>query len=104
MFYKKKKKSLIDSNPLRIIFDKKDGFIRLCDGTRFLVLLVIAKYDSIYDKIRYIISVKSGSTYVFSHNYASIKVNSYDSLPLEKTMTLCNVIMLVESVFTEIYF
>ena len=28
--------------------------------------------------------VKSGITYVISHNYARIKVDSYDSLPLEK--------------------
>ena len=28
--------------------------------------------------------VKSGITYVISHNYARIKVDLYDSLPLEK--------------------
>ena len=32
-------KSLIDSKPLRIKFDKKDGFIRVYDATRYLVLL-----------------------------------------------------------------
>ena len=31
-------KSLIDSNPLRIRFDKIDGFIRVYDETRYLVL------------------------------------------------------------------
>ena len=39
------------------------------------------------NRIRYFISLKSGATYVFPHNYAKIKVDSYDSLPLEKTMT-----------------
>ena len=53
------------------------------------------KYDSIYDRIRYLISVKSGVTYIISHNYATIKVGSYDSLPLEKTTALPNVIILV---------
>ena len=56
------------------------------------------KYDSIYDRIRYLISVKSGLTYIISHNYATIKVGSYDSLPLEKTATLPNVIILVKTV------
>ena len=28
----------------------------------------------------------------FSHNHAKIKVDSYDSLPFEKTLTLHNVI------------
>ena len=31
------------------------------------------------------ISVKSVIAYVISHNYARIKVDSYDSLPVEKT-------------------
>ena len=44
------------------------------------------KSDFIYSMIRYLISVKSGITYVISHNYAKIKVDSYNSLPLEKTM------------------
>ena len=48
------------------------------------------KYDSIYDSIRYLISVKSDITYIISHNYATIKVDSFDYLPLEKTMTLYN--------------
>ena len=41
---------------------------------------------------------KSGITYVFSHNYAKIKIDSYDSLPLEKALTLHNVIILIKSV------
>ena len=33
-----------------------------------------------------------------SHNYASIKINSYDALPIEKILTL-HVIILIKSVF-----
>ena len=44
------------------------------------------KYDGIYNRIRYLLEVKSGIIYVTSHNYARIKIGSYDSLPLEKTM------------------
>ena len=51
-----------------------------------LLLFGSEKYDFIYNMIRYLISVKSGITYVISHNYAKIKVDSYNSLPLEKTM------------------
>ena len=75
-------KNLIDSKPLRIIFDKIDGFIRVHVGTRYLVLLGSEKYDSICDRIRYLIRVKSGITYIISCNYPTIKVDSYDSLPL----------------------
>ena len=70
-----------------IRFDKIDGFIRVYDGTRYLVLFGSEKYNFIYNIIRYLIGVKSGITYVISHNYAKIKVDSYEYLPLEKTMT-----------------
>ena len=66
-----------------------------------MVLLGSEKYDFIYNRIRSLIEVKSGITYVISHNYAKIKANSYDSLPLEKTMTFHNVIIIVKSVFNK---
>ena len=49
--------------------------------------------------IRYILGVKSGITDVISHNYAKIKVDSYQSSTLEKTLTVYNVIILIKSVF-----
>ena len=51
--------------------------LRVYDGTRYLVLFGNEKYDSIYDKIRHLMSVKSGTSYIISHNYAIIKVDSY---------------------------
>ena len=74
-------KSLIDCKPLRNRFDKIDGSIRVYDGTRYLVLFGSGKYDFIYTRIRYFISVKTGITYVTSHNYAKMKVDLYDSFP-----------------------
>ena len=56
-----------------IRFDKIDGFIRVYDGTRYLILLGAEKYDFNYMKIKYLIGVKNGITFVFSHNYAKIK-------------------------------
>ena len=38
---------------------------------------------------------------VISHNYAKIKVDLYDSLPLENTMTFHNVIIFIKSVFNK---
>ena len=39
----------------------------------------------------------SGSTYVFSHNYAGVKIDSYDSLPLGKILTFHNVVILIKA-------
>ena len=56
--------------------------------------LIKRLYDELIKK-----GVKSGITYVISHNYAKIKVDSYDSLALEKTLTLHNVITLIKLTF-----
>ena len=90
---------MIDTKPLRVRFDKVDGFTRICDGTRYLALFDPEKYNAIFSRIRYLIGVKSGITCVISHNYARIKIDSYDSLHQEKTLTLHNVIILIKSVF-----
>ena len=48
-------KHLIVSKPLCIRFNKIDGFIRIYEGIRYLVLFGSEKYDSIYNRIRYLI-------------------------------------------------
>ena len=40
-------KVLIGAKSLRIIFDKADGFIRVYDGTRYLVLFGPENYNAI---------------------------------------------------------
>ena len=101
LFYNISYKRLIDTKPLRIRFDKIDWFIRVYDGTKYLVLFGSEKYDFIYNRIRYLIRVKNGITFVIPHNYGKIKVVLYDSLPLEKTMTFHNVIILIKSVWNK---
>ena len=92
---------MFGAKPLRFRFDKVDGFIRVYDGTRYLVLFGSKKYDVIDNRIRYLISQKSNVTYVFPHNYTRIKIYLYDSLPREKTLTLRNVITLIKSAFNK---
>ena len=38
---------------LRIRFDKVNGFIKVYDGIRYLVLFGPERYDAIYDLIKY---------------------------------------------------
>ena len=79
-------KSLIDAKPLCVRFEKKDGFIRVYDGARYLVLFGSEKYDFIYNRIRYHMEGRGSIKYVISHGYAKIKVDSFYSLPLEMTL------------------
>ena len=69
---------LIDEKSYENILVYNDGFVRVYDRSKYLVLFGSEKYDYIYDRIRYLRSVKSGITNIFSHNYAEIKVGSYD--------------------------
>ena len=59
-------KNLIGAKPVRIMLDKVNGFIRDYDGTKCLVLFAPEKYDAIFDRIRYLIGLKSGVAYVGS--------------------------------------
>ena len=101
MIYDISYKTLIDPKPLRRRLFKIDVIIRIYDGTRYLTLFGSEKYESIYNRIRYLIRQKSVITYIFPHYTAKVKVDSYDSLPIEKTLTLHNVIILIKSVINK---
>ena len=58
-------KTLIDSKYVRARFYKISGIIRIYDETRYLTLFGSEKYGAIYNRTRYLISQKSGITYIF---------------------------------------
>ena len=93
--------TLIDLQLLDIRFDKIDGFIRIYNGNRYLTLIGPENNQAIYNRIRYLISLKSDITYIFSHYFSKIKVASYDSLPIEKISTFHNVIIHIKSVINK---
>ena len=101
MIYDVSYKTLIGAKPLHIRFDKIDEFIRIYDGTRYLVLFDPEKYDAVYNRIRYLTSPKSSITYFFLPQLAKIKVDSYNFLPIEKILTLHNIIILIKSVLNK---
>ena len=55
------------------------------------------KKYSIYKRVRSVIGVKSGVTYVICHSYAKIKEDSCICLPLKKTMIFHNVMIFIDS-------
>ena len=48
-----------------------------------------------------ILVVKIGITYFISYNYTEIKVDSYNSLPVEKTSTFHNALIFIKTVFNK---
>ena len=71
--------------------------IRINDRTRFLTLFGPEKFDAVYNRFRYLISLKSGITYIFSYYFAKIKVDSSDTLLIEIRLTFHNVIINIKS-------
>ena len=69
-------KSSIGAKPLHISFNKVDRFIRVFDGTRYLILFGPEIYDAIINSIRYLIGVKSSITYVIAYVVLPMKLMS----------------------------
>ena len=89
--------------PLRIRFHKIDGFIMVRGGElRNLVLFDYELFGKICDKIKYLISEKSDITDCINHNFGKIRIDSYNSLPIEKILTFHNVIILVSQLLITI--
>ena len=79
-------KTSTGTKPLRIRFDKIDGFIKIHCRIRYLVLLDCSWCEEICDRIKYLISWKIGITDSINHNFARIRIDSCNSLPIEKNI------------------
>ena len=55
-----------------------------CHFVRYVVLFGYGWCDEICDRIKYLISKKGGITGSINHNLARIRIESYNSLPIEK--------------------
>ena len=82
--------------PLRIRFNKIDGFIKIHNKIRYLVLFH-GWCDKICDMIKYLISEKSDITGSINHNFTRIRIDSNNSLPIVRILTLNNAIILIKS-------
>ena len=86
------------AKPLRIRFDEIDGFIKIHDGIRYLLLFDHGWFDKVCNRIKYFICKKIGITDSINHNFGIIRIDSCVSLPIEKVLTFQNVIILIKSV------
>ena len=82
-------------------FDKIDRFIKIHNKISYLLLFDYSYCDKVCDKIKYLIGEKSGITDSINRNFGRIRVDSYDSLPIEKILTFHNDIILIKSVINK---
>ena len=74
----------MDSIPLRIRFNKIYRFIKIYDGSRYLALIDYGCCDNTWDRIKHLITEKSVITDSINHNFGRIRIDLYNSLPIEK--------------------
>ena len=92
------KTTFMGSIPQRVRLDK---CIEMYGGIRYLVLLSYL-YDEIYNSIKCLIRKKSGITDSINYNFAVIRIDSNNSLPIEKKLTFHNAIMLLSQLLMRI--
>ena len=69
-------KTSTNAKPWRMRFNKIDAFIKTHNGIRCLVLFDYGWFDKMSDRIKYLISEKSGITDSINHNVARISIQS----------------------------
>ena len=82
-------KTFIGQKSLRVTFDETDGFIRIYDKIRYLVLLGPEKCDAIYKSS---VSLKSCITYIFLSLFCKNQIWYWKS---NRILTLHRVMILI---------
>ena len=95
-------------NPLELIFNKVNGYFEEINGNKYLTLVStneskekIKKYEELWSKIRDLIRSITKNSDDYDEKYMKIKFNSDDELPLNKTIKVPNMIVVVRAVFHE---
>ena len=87
---------------MRIRFYEITRFINIYDGFRYLVLFDYEWFDKVCDRIKYLISEKNSITNSINHSFARIGIDSYNSLPIE--YSLSQLLVRIKMNTTIIYF
>ena len=93
-------------NSLCLIFDKVNGYFEEINGNKYLTPIStdeskekIKKSEEMWSKIRDLIRSINKSLYDYDEKYMKIKFNSDDELPLNKTMQILSMIIVVRAIF-----
>ena len=95
-------------NPLYLNINEVDGYVEEINGNKYLTLVstdkkkeVLTKYTAFWDGLKSSIEKINNKSGEYGKDFMKIKFNSDDSLPLNKTLKLHNMTIIVRSVFEE---
>ena len=95
-------------NPLYLIIDKVDGYTVEKNGNKYLAVVstdknkeVLIRYTKLWDKIKNLIEFNSIKLGEYEKDFMKIKFNSDHNLPLNKTLKIHNMKIIIISIFEE---
>ena len=95
-------------NPLYLIFNKANGYFEKIKESKYLMLVPsneskekIKKYEELWSKVRNLIRSITKKLDGYDEKYMKIKFNSGDELPLNKTIEIPTMTIVVRAVFHE---
>ena len=94
--------------PLYLIFSKVNGYFGEINGNKYWTLVPtneskekIKEYEELWNKIRDLITLITKNSDDYDENYIKLKFNLDDELPLNKTIEIPSMIIVVKAVFHE---
>ena len=97
-------------NPLYLTFRYVNGYFEDINGNKYLTLVStneskdkIKKYEELWSKIKDLSRsvTKNSDDYDYDEKYVKIKLNSDDELPLNKTVEIPTITIVVRAIFLE---
>ena len=94
-------------NPLYLIFNKVNGYFQEINGNKYLTLVPTneseekIKYEEFWSKIIDLIRSITKNSDDYDEKYMKIKFNSDDELPLNKTIEIPSMTIVVRAIFHE---
>ena len=95
-------------NTLYLIFNEVDEYVEKINGSKYLTLVstdkikeLLTKYTELWDWIKNSIEKINNKSSEYGKDFMKMKFDSDDSLPLNKTLKLHNMTLIVRSAFEE---
>ena len=89
-------------NPLYLIIHSATGYFNEKNGENYLILSMTEKYEEVFSRIlSKIKTINGGKELFYEKNYAKIEINTYDDLPLNKSLKFPTLVITIRCVFQE---
>ena len=89
-------------NPLYLIIHCATGYSKEKNGEKYLIIDSTEKYEEVFSEIRSEIkAINGGNEMFYGKNYAKIRFNTDDDLPLSKQLKFPMLIKIIRFVFQE---